>query len=85
MMRVEYVKGRSSKHWRAEQIGASVVFRWGRIGQPERKAVKSFDNAETAAAELQRRQRAKLRKGYRWQTPSWVQLWLPFTSHASGH
>ena len=77
MMRLEYVGGRSREHWQAEQIGDSVVFRWGRIGRPERKTVKSFGSAELAAAELQRRQRAKLRKG-------WVQLWLPF-QHEGEH
>ena len=80
MMRLEYVGGRSAKHWSGERIGHSVVFRWGRLGQPERKAVKSFDSVEMAAAELQRRQRAKLRKGYRWRRPSWVQLWLPLAT-----
>ena len=59
-----------------------MVFHWGRIGRPERKAVKQYVSAETAAAELQRRQRSKLRKGYRWRTPAWLQLWLPFDDRA---
>ena len=78
MMRLEYVGGTSRKHWHGEQIGVWLVFRWGRIGLAERKLVRRFASTEQAARELQRRQRAKLRKGYAWRLRAWEQQALPF-------
>src|SRR5689334_16140499 len=64
MRSFEFVDGGSAKFWEIHQDGSDVTVRWGRVGTTGQTKVKTFADAEAAAAHQSRLVVEKLRKGY---------------------
>lgn len=59
-----FVKGSSSKFWRARTDGGRLFVNYGRIGSNGQTQVKDFPSADNAVSEMEKVAAQKRRKGY---------------------